>query len=163
MFDISNSRDFYQKLLQDFDDYMSQQDSARHAMNCAITAHHMADWVWGDFVKGDAALKAKEDFMRWIDTQTVWYGLVQGISNGSKHFIRKKAEGTVKVQGYGMGGYGQGPYGMSYLAILVSETDPTNLTIAQLLEVVIRFWRDFLRDHAPYQPLPEGKTKLSEP
>ena len=72
----------------------------------------LADWVWGEFVKGDAALKAKlaikdkEDFMRWIDTQTVWYGLVQGISNGSKHFIRKAAEGTVKVEGYGMGGYG---------------------------------------------------------
>jgi hypothetical protein len=112
MFDINNSRDFYQKLLEDFDDFMGRQDSARHAMNCAITAHHLADWVWGEFVKGDAALKAKlaikdkEDFMRWIDTQTVWYGLVQGISNGSKHFIRKAAEGTVKVEGYGMGGYG---------------------------------------------------------
>jgi hypothetical protein len=169
MFDISNSRDFYQKLLEDFDDYMSQQDSARQAMNCAITAHHMADWVWGDFVRGDAALKAKlgikdkDDLMAWIDGQTVWYGLVQGISNGSKHFIRKAAEGTVKVQGYGMGGYGQGPYGQSYLAIQVSETDPKNFTIAQLLEVVIRFWRDFLRDYGPYQPLPEGKTKLSEP
>jgi len=59
MFDINNARDFYQKLLEDFDDYMQRPDSARHAMNCAITAHHMADWVWGDFVKGDAALKAK--------------------------------------------------------------------------------------------------------
>ncbi len=59
MFDINNARDFYQKLLEDFDDYMQRPDSARHAMNCGITAHHMADWVWGDFVKGDAALKAK--------------------------------------------------------------------------------------------------------
>ena len=53
MFDINNARDFYQK--EDFDDYMQRPDSARHAMNCAITAHHMADWVWGDFVKGDAS------------------------------------------------------------------------------------------------------------
>jgi hypothetical protein len=86
MFDINNSRDFYQKLLEDFDDYMQQQDSARHAMNCAITAHHMVDWVWGDFVKGDAALKAKlgtkdkVDFMSWIDGQTVWYGPVASAS-----------------------------------------------------------------------------------
>ncbi len=169
MFDINNSRDFYQKLLEEFDDCMDRQDSARHAMNCAITAHHLADWVWGDFVKGDITLKAKlglrdkEDFMRWIDRQTVWYGLVQAISNGSKHFIRENAEGTVKVEGFGMGGYGQGPFGMSYLAIQVSETDPKNLPIAHLLEVVVRFWRDFLRDHGPYRPLPEGKTALSEP
>ena len=86
---------------------MQHLDSARHAMNCAVTAHHMADWVWGDFVKGDAALKTnlgvkdKNDFMAWIDGQTVWYGLVQSISNGSKHFIRDNAKGTQKVQGFG--------------------------------------------------------------
>jgi hypothetical protein len=40
----------------------------------------MADWAWGDFVKGDATLKAKlgvkdkANFMAWIDRQTVWYG-----------------------------------------------------------------------------------------
>ena len=168
MFDINNARDFYQKLLEDFDDYMQRPDSARHAMNCAITAHHMADWVWGDFVRGDASLKAKlgikkkQDFMAWIDGQTVWYGLVQSISNGSKHFIRENAKGTQKVQGYGMGGFGQGPYGMSYLAIEVSQTDPKNMEVSMLFEVVIRFWRDFLLQHGSFNPLPKGKTKLSD-
>jgi hypothetical protein len=168
MFDITNSRDFYQKLLEEFDDFMQQLASARHAMNFAITAHHMADWVWGDFVKGDAALKAKlgiktkDDFMAWIDTQTVWYGVVQGISNGSKHFIREKAKGTQKVEGWGMGGYGQGPYGQSYLGIAVSDTEPKNLEVSMLFEVVVRFWRDFLRLYGPYDPLPKSKTKLSD-
>ncbi|UWU66111.1 hypothetical protein [Bradyrhizobium sp. NC92] len=168
MFDINNSRDFYQKLLEDFDDYMEHQDSARHAMNCAITAHHLADWVWGDFSKDDDALKAKlevkdiHDFRRWIDTQTVWYGVVQGLSNGSKHFIRKAAEGTHKIGGFGMGGFGQGPYGMSYLAIEVSDTDPKLLPVSLLLEVVIRFWRDFLKQHGPYDSLPKGKVTLMD-
>lgn len=167
MFDISNARDFYQKLLDDFDDFMQQPDSARHAMNCAITAHHMADWVWGDFVKGDAMLmsklgvKDKNNSMTWIDSQTIWYSLVQSISNGSKHFIRENAKGTQKVQGYGMGGFGQGPFGMSYLAIEVSQTDPKNMELSMLFEVVIRFWRDFLTQCGPY-PLPKAKTKLSD-
>jgi hypothetical protein len=100
--------------------------------------------------------------LRWIDTQTVWYGLVQSLSNGSKHFIRKAAEGTQKIEGFGMGGFGQGPFGMSYLAIEVSPTDPKFLPMDQLFEVVIRFWRDFLRDNGPYAPLPEGKTKLQD-
>jgi hypothetical protein len=168
MFDINSARDFYQKLLDDFDDFMQQLDSARHAMNCAITAHHMADWVWGDFVKGDTALKAKlgikdkNEFMAWIDSQTVWYALVQSISNGSKHFIRENAKGTQKVQGNGMGGFGQGPFGMSYLAVEVGQTDPKNMELSMLFEVVIRFWRDFLTQHGPYNPLPKSKTKLSD-
>jgi hypothetical protein len=128
-------------------------------MNCAITAYHMADWVWGDFVKGDAALKAKlgikdkNGFMAWIDSQTVWYGLVQSISNGSKHFIRENAKGTQKVQGYGMGAFGQGPFGMSYLAIEVSQAAPKNMELSMLFEVVVTFWRDFLTQHGPYDPL----------
>jgi hypothetical protein len=168
MFDINNSRDFYQKLLDDFDDCIEHPDSARHAMNCAITAHHMADWIWGDFLRGDVTVKAKlgirdkNDFMRWIDTQTIWYGLVQSISNGSKHFIRQAAQGAQKVEGWGMGGYGHGPYGVSYLAIEVSSTDPRFLPMNHLFEVVIRFWRDLLQQHGPHNPLPEGKTKLSE-
>jgi hypothetical protein len=171
MFDITNSRDFYQKLLEDFDDFMGQQDSARHAMNCAITAHHMADWVWGDFLKNGAALKtklgikSKDDFMRWIDTQTIWYGLLQGLSNGSKHFIREQAKGTMKVEGWGMGGYGGGPFGSSYLAIGVNAGAEVwqSMPLSMLIEVVIRFWRDFLRTYGPYDPLPAGRTKLSEP
>jgi hypothetical protein len=35
MFDISNSRDFYQKLSEDFDDFMERMDSVRHGINCA--------------------------------------------------------------------------------------------------------------------------------
>jgi hypothetical protein len=46
MFDINNSKDFYAKLVADFDDYMQNLDSARHAVNCAITAYHVHDWVW---------------------------------------------------------------------------------------------------------------------
>jgi hypothetical protein len=61
-----------------------------------------------------------------------------------------------------MGGFGQGPYGMSYLAIEVSPTDPKNMEVSMLFEVVIRFWRDFLKRHGPYNPLPRCKTKLSD-
>jgi hypothetical protein len=172
MFDINNSRDFYQKLLEDFDDFMGHQDSARHGMNCAITAHHMADWVWVDFLKTDAALRMKmgiknrSDFKSWIDSQSVWYAMVQDISNGSKHFLRDQSVGTARIGGYGQGGYGMGPYGMGYLTVDLGGSDPTQqlLPFALLLEVVIRFWRDFLNQYGPYKgDLPEGKTQLSMP
>lgn len=69
---------------------------------------------------------------------------------------------STALEGFGMGGIGQGPFGRSYLAIEVSSTDPKFLPMDQLFEVVIRFWRDFLRDNGPYTPLPEGKTKLQD-
>jgi hypothetical protein len=172
MFDINNSRDFYVKLLADFDDFMERQDSARHAMNCAITAHHMHDWVWNDYLKNDESTRKrmgiprdKNDFTRWISAHSVWFGLVQEISNGSKHFGRRSSFETRRVTGYGMGGYGVGPYGHSYLEVDHGECAGEHrfMTVADLLEVVVRFWRDFLRDYSPYRSgLPRGKTKLMD-
>ena len=48
MFDIITSRDFLAKLEADFEDYERNPQSARHAVNCVITAYHIHEWVWGD-------------------------------------------------------------------------------------------------------------------
>ncbi|HEY5063718.1 MAG TPA: hypothetical protein VIJ04_02645 [Xanthobacteraceae bacterium] len=172
MFDIRNSRDFYAKLLADFDDFMENQESARHAMNCAITAHHMHDWVWSDYLKSDEGIrnnmgipKDKGDFSRWIDAHSVWFAIVQEISNGSKHFGRRSPVETRRVTGYGMGAYGVGPYGRSYLEVDLGEDAGEHrfMTVIDLLEVVVRFWRDFMRHYSPYRnELPRGQTRLMD-
>jgi hypothetical protein len=158
--------------LADFDDFMENQDSARHAMNCAITAHHMHDWVWSDYLKSDETTrtamgisKDKNEFIRWIDANSVWFGMVQEISNGSKHFGRQSSFETHRVSGYGVGAYGLGPYGIPYLVVDHGEGagEDRFRTVADLLEVVVRFWRDFLRVHSPHKSdLPRGKTKLMD-
>ena len=53
MFDLTNSRDFYAILVEDFDDFMAEPHSARRAVHCAITAYHLHEWVWGDWLKHD--------------------------------------------------------------------------------------------------------------
>jgi hypothetical protein len=172
MFDLENSRDFYAKLLADFDDFMENTDSPRHAMNCAITAHHMHDWVWNDYLKNDEVTrtqmgiaKDKKHFVRWIGDHSIWFGMVQEISNGSKHFGRRASFDTLRVGGYGMGPYGRGPYGRPYLVIDNGEGAGEHrfMMIPMLLEVVVRFWRDFFRTCSPYRDdLPKGKTKLMD-
>jgi len=57
MFGISTPLQFYQKLVQEFDDFCEAPSSARHAVNFVITAHHMSDWVWVGFLNKDRAKK----------------------------------------------------------------------------------------------------------
>lgn len=45
MFDLVSAHDFYTMLVQDFDEFMEEPHSARKAVHCAITAHHLTDWV----------------------------------------------------------------------------------------------------------------------
>ena len=168
MLDINNSIDFYAKLLAEFDDFMEDQASARCAMNCAITAHHMHDWVWSDFLKEDDGARMrlgighkKSEFAAWISEKSIWFAMVQGISNGSKHFIRQYDDRIEKIAGYGMGSFGQGPYGQTYLAIDTHAEHARYLPLSHVFEAVVRFWRDFFKACGKGENLPIGKTTLS--
>jgi hypothetical protein len=169
MFDLENARDFYAKLLAEFDDFMGDQSSARHAMNCAITAHHMYDWVWVDFLRDDVALRARlgignrlSEFASWCEEKSAWFAVVQQISNGTKHFIRKNAESFEEIGGFGGGGFGQGPFGESYLALDMQTEHVRYLPLSHIFEAVVRFWRDILIECGHGADLPSGRTKLSD-
>ncbi len=61
MFGITTPVQLYAKLLLEFDDFCADPGSGRHAMNFVITAFHMADWVWKDFLKEDEAKRKELD------------------------------------------------------------------------------------------------------
>jgi hypothetical protein len=125
MFDLTNSRDFYAILVEDFDDFMAEPHSARRAVHCAITAYHLHEWVWGDWFKHDydvwkaLGIRDKDSFRSWIDGKCVWFLAVEELANGTKHFIRDQGFETMRI-----GGYGQDwvpPYGKGYLLIDYGE------------------------------------------
>lgn len=165
MFDVVGWRDFYAMLVADFDDFHNEPDSARKAIHCAITAYHLHEWVWGDLLKpskqlqSDLAVKDKVSFLKWIEKRTIWFAIVQQLANGSKHFVRNPDIQTSKVGGYGQGPYGMGPYGHAYLLLDLGEGAGEHrwMSAASLLEVVVRFWRDFFRVYQPSERLPVSR------
>jgi hypothetical protein len=56
MFDLVTAHDFYAMLVQDFDEFMEEPASARRALHCAISAHHLTDLVWHDKIDASEAL-----------------------------------------------------------------------------------------------------------
>lgn len=123
VFAIVDSEDFYRMLVVDFDDFCADPTSSRAAVHCAISAYHMVDWVWGDWLKNDGAVRAKmgigkckTDFLNWIDNHSVWFKFIQGIANGSKHFAPQNFR-TELMGGYGQGPFGVGPFGNPYLLV----------------------------------------------
>jgi hypothetical protein len=100
VFDIRNSRDFLGKLFQDYEDLSNERDSTRLAINAAITAYHLAEWVWGDWLKTDFEARRKLgirdeiSFKAWLDRNFFYFPVMQRITNGSKHFIKREAQST---------------------------------------------------------------------
>jgi hypothetical protein len=105
----------------------SFEDTARLALNCAITACHLHEWVLGDWLKTDYAkwkeldTRDKSTFVTWLKRECPGFDTLQDSTNGAKHFIRQQESETQRVAGFGMGPYGVGPYGKSYLLIDYGE------------------------------------------
>jgi hypothetical protein len=185
MFSIDTSRDFLAKLEADFADFEKQPGSGRLALNCAMTAYHMHEWAWGDWLKTDYAvwktlgIRDRETFLAWIDKACPWFVAIQELTNGTKHFIRNQSFQALCVgappfmldtPGAGFDeGYLDGP--MPYVPggkeFLIFDFGPEHaehrwVPAATLFEVVVRFWRDFFEKYAP--PLQgEASTTGVEP
>src|ERR1700730_10041555 len=103
MFHITTSHHFYAMLVADFDDFMVEPQSGRLALHCAITAYHLHEWVWGDWLKRDYVIQKalgvrdRASFLAWIDGACVWFSAVQGLAQGTKHFIPRQGFDTMIV------------------------------------------------------------------
>lgn len=185
MFDLTTSKDFYRVLVEDFDSYMDEQHSAKRAFHCAVVAYHLYEWVWGDWLKADVVtqqklgIRDKRSFEDWIVDRCIWFSFVRDIANGTKHFGFKPGFKTMRVapfafdmaeagfdQGawegprrYIQGSLPVGPQGRGYLLIDLGTGDDAQrwLYLTNILEVVVRFWRDFFKLYRPTSDLPVSR------
>jgi hypothetical protein len=188
MFDITTSTELFAVLVEDFDEFMAEMYSSRKALHCATTAYHLREWVWRDWLKHDAATRDsigasdEQSFNEWINRSCIWFPIVRQIVNGNKHFTLQATFETMRVgaapfsldqigAGFEQGAWDGpvrfvsgslpvGPEGKGYLLIDFGPEagDHRWLTAASLLEVVVRFWRDFFRKfHANGPNLPASQ------
>jgi hypothetical protein len=190
MFDLVTAHDFYAMLVEDFDDFMAEPHSARRAVHCFITAHHLLDWAWHDQVASRVDLREQlevqsmKDFAEWVDSRSVWMTFVHEIANGTKHVRGKQTLDTMRVAatpfmfdtvdaGFDRGAW-DGPIryvqeelpagrdGKGYLLIDFGEDAARHrwLPAGHLLEVVVRFWRDFFRRYLPVPAIPASRHHI---
>jgi hypothetical protein len=187
MFDVATAHDFYAMLVQDFDDFMEEPSSARLALHCAISAHHLKDWVWHDKIDGSQELRkrlnvrALTDFSEWVDAHSVWMRFISEIANGTKHVRNRQSFESMRVASlpfsfdtplagfdegtwdgpvrYVQGSIPLGKNGKGYLLMDLGEGAAEHrwLYTENLLEVSVRFWRDFFRLYLPEPEIPASK------
>ncbi len=187
MFDISTYTDFYAMLVQDFDEYMNETHSARRALHCAITAYHLREWIWNDWLDHDLSaqnaigIRNEQAFNKWINDSCVWFRILRHLVNGTKHFTDRHTFETMRVCaapfafGQVTAGFGEGAWdgpirfvkgslplglqGEGYLLLDLGEEAGEHrwLPVAQLIEVVVRFWRDFFIKFRPTVNLAHSK------
>jgi hypothetical protein len=156
------------------------------ALHCAITAYHLHEWVWGDWLKTDDRVRQqlgihdrkRKSFLAYIDRACPWFETIQDLVNGTKHFIRNQHFKTIRVSappfilddlyaGLDEGSWDEpipymaDPHGKGCLLIDYGPGMGVHrwMPAASLLEVVVRFWREFF---ARFHPDPEVRTQVRE-
>ena len=175
MFDINTSRDLLNKLEADFEDLKADPMSARHALNAVVTAYHLHEWVWGewlgtDFVTWKAiagqdrtakseqqpiVIRDRDSFRRWLKDRCYWFEPMEELTNGSKHFARDGQSSTHVASRFGSGPYGLGPFHHSFLYVDLGASKGVNdryRTITRLIEDAVVFWRWFFDEYRPDHP-----------
>lgn len=187
MFDLVNSADFYAMLVEDFDEFMAEPHSARRAVHCAITAYHLHEWVWHDWIENDPAaqesfgVRSRKSFLSWVNKRCVWFRNIADLANGTKHFMRDQRFDTARVVAGPLvfnqptaGSFevtwdGPFPYvadsllagyrGKGYLVLDFGEASGEQrwMPAAHLLYAVYVFWHDFFRKYRPAPDLPASR------
>lgn len=86
---------------------VSSDDRRDAAINCAITAWHLTDWIWAGMASGSALRPevadllgvrgrrpTKDDFVKWAIQSCPELAVCQSICNGSKHVAYSNLEET---------------------------------------------------------------------
>jgi hypothetical protein len=104
IFDIQTHIEFYNMLVDDFDDLMREQHSARRAFHCILEAYHLREWVWHDLIEDNQTIKnalkiaSESNFNMLVNQNCPWFPYLKALANGSKHFeIRESGFEAYKV------------------------------------------------------------------
>jgi hypothetical protein len=72
-FEIANAKQFLEKLHEEQKDFVASDClSGRHALNAIITAYHLHEWVWGEWLqkrddlRKEWGVNSPKDFRKYV-------------------------------------------------------------------------------------------------
>lgn len=103
-FEIRDHNDYFAKLEAEFEDLRREPLSSRHAMNFAMNAYHMCEWVWEYEPLVKARYSGSKVFYDTVNGKCPAIPVMRDLTNGSKHTkITKGPPPVVKSTGVRQG------------------------------------------------------------
>lgn len=140
-FEIRSSKDFFEKLKLDYEDFQNDILSSRLAINCALTAWHLTDWI---FVEHNEKLKYSDlgTFRSSLKCGSLL--LMHDIANGSKHFKLKWPKSNISRTNLHYGEFSSDfslEFNVSCLTITLDSGEEKYFE--KEIEEVIAFWESY--------------------
>ena len=147
-------------VLPNCEEYRKHPNSMRHAMNAALSAFHMADWVWTTYHEADpqkvAGAQHTLDYCRHLaNTGYPDFLVLKDIAEAHKHLELDRPTPYVRAVtsagDTGLGSFGAvtrlGPFGGPMAApkrLVVQQQDGRKRSFDEVIENVIQMWEELI-------------------
>lgn len=138
VFEIKTAMDFYKTFLENYQEYFNDLTSSRKAINCALTAWHLSEWVYHE----DKKLKcvnAKIFQDRIIELEDA-FKILKDIVNGTKHCEHSAKITTEVHKGAFSNGFSR-DFDISRL--VVKREDGTYIYFDNVVDKIAGFWKGY--------------------
>ncbi len=144
-FEIKTPQDFFQALLEQYEEFKANPLSSRYAILCAILCYHLKEWV----VKSDLNC-TKDELNNRIERtgNRARFNLFRELCNGSKHVtIKKENEKTVNETFKHNGAFSNGfSNGFDVSGLHIEMQDGSIYYFEEELEKAVNFWTVFFEE-----------------
>jgi len=143
-FEIITPIDFFGKLIEDHREYAGDLLSSRRAINCAMSAWHLLDWIYWEYYH---VSMEKRELMDKVQRECPAFIILQDITNGSKHYrityYTSRVASTEHHRGAFSSGFSRG-FDISTLEVI--KTDGTRHFYEDIINEAIVYWRLFFKN-----------------
>jgi len=147
-FNIRDTKDFLNKLLEDYEEFQKDPTSSRIAINSAMTAWHLSDWAYNEFSGIKTQFPKLDQYQSYLKTLCPQLQIMHDITNGSKHYALTRHNPDVADTNLH-----EGPFSNAFSiefdvsTLDIEMKDGTKLIFELELEKVVTFWKGYLEKH----------------
>lgn len=140
-FEIKNANDFLNKLLEDYAEYKKEPLSSRLAINCAMSAWHIIDWIYWEYHTNDGSLSK---FQLKMKNECPSLQTMQDITNGTKHSKLTRHVPTIIDTSLQKGAFSSGfSRGFNISILTLEKEDRSIIYFEDEIAKVVSFWQDY--------------------
>lgn len=146
-FEITNARQFYNKLIEEYEAFRADPLSSRIAINSAMTAWHLSEWLYEEYQSILHTKYPNRDsyLLNLRTTLCPDLDVMRGIANGSKHCKPPSNAQRVQDTAFHGGAFSREfsrDFDVSYLTVTLD--DGSVIAFEDALSRVIAFWKAYL-------------------
>ncbi len=148
-FDIKNSGDLLKKLQDDHNDFLQDPTSSRIALNCAMTAWHLVDWVFNEYkLSGLVSKNAKRDALRQfqeeLKAQCSELQIMNDIADGTKHCEIDRKHDTQSTNLHEGSFSNDFSRDFDISCLLIQMDNGSEVYFEDSIESVMSFWENYI-------------------